>query len=188
MATPSLPDQPASKAALLQELAEARAELYRILGELPEEARRIPKAVGAWSVQELCGHIAAWEDRLLTELQRLTQGDPVADGALLLAEHFCQDASFNRRQAQKRRGWPWREVLNELVWMREETGWTLANLSEAALFQEHRLGGPGEEPLLVSPAQIVRQLIRHDRLHSGEIRRWWEAQGEPPEGRKGARP
>ncbi len=176
MIEPALPDMPSSKAALLEELAQARAELYATLGRLPAEARQIPGAVGAWSVQELCGHIAAWEDRLLTGLQRLTQGDPVRDGALYLAADFCGDALFNRQQARKRRGWPWREVLNELVWMREETGWTLANLPEEALFMAHRLDGPEEAPIRVSPAHIVRQLARHDRQHGEEIRRWWAAQ------------
>ncbi len=179
MAGPIFPAMPTSKAALLEELAQARAELYAILGRLPEEARQMPGAVGPWSVQELCGHIAAWEDRLLTGLQRLTQGDPVRDGALYLAADFCQDALFNRQQARKRHGWPWREALNELVWMREETGWTLANLPEEALFAVHRLGGTEEAPIWVSPAHVVHQLARHDWRHGEEIRRWWASQQAP---------
>lgn len=164
-----------SKQAVIDELVKARNELYKALRSVPEARFREAGTVEQGSIADLCGHISSWENRLLTLIQQISQGDEErAEGADFAGrpEGFCDDPVYNDAQLRKRRRWPWREILNELVWMREETGWTLANMSEATFFRQQAVETDDRGIIHLSPADIVRQLTAHDRQHATEIEDW----------------
>jgi hypothetical protein len=166
-----------SKDALIYELTESRNRLYTVLSALPEESLHRPNAVDGYSIAEICGLISAWEDRLLTAIQQISQGDVahVNDAGILsgagafYADDRPGNQRFNAAQIRKRRRWPWRDLLQELVSTREETGWTLANMPEPILWAEQPVAGEGGSVILLSPADLVRQLINQDRLRADEI-------------------
>jgi hypothetical protein len=164
-----------TKATLVEALVAARDELYAALHAVPEPDLAQPNAVAGMSIQELCGHISAWENRLLTAMQQISQGDArrIGETGFLAQEtDFCNDPEFNRAQQRKRRGWPWRDILSELVWMREETGWTVANMPESDFFAGQPVETVNQGWIQISPADIVRRLTVHDRQHAADIRAW----------------
>lgn len=169
-----------SKQTLVDELTASRRELYTALHDLSEPALAAPNAVGGYSIAGVCGLISAWENCLLTIMQQISQGDACnmqqasvagVEGAFY-ADALFDNAVFNTTQVRRRQQWPWRDVLNELVWMREETGWTLANMPEPVLFTSHPVETNARGLIQLCPADIVRQLITQDRLRAAEIRAW----------------
>lgn len=177
-----------SKAELLADLTAAREELYAVLRRVPEE-RRFLRAegggqcswpAGADSVAGLCGHISAWESRLLTVIQQISQGDVarVADLSLLTpAQPLCDGSqparrSFNLLAGRRRFRWPWHDLMTELVWIREETGATLAILPEGRLFQPFARANEPLLPPMGTIAQVFGFLAGHDRHHTGQIQRF----------------
>lgn len=169
-----------AKNALIDELTESRNTLYTILGALPEESLHRPNAIDGYSIAEICGLISAWESRLLTAIQQISQGDAAkVDDAHILshagafyADDLPGNQRFNAAQIRKRQRWPWRDRLQELVSIREETGWTLANMPEAILWTQQPLVAPDESAILLSPADLVRQLIVQDRRRAQAIHAW----------------
>ena len=168
------------KAQLISELTESRNRLYAALRDVPEANLQAPNAIDGASVAQVCGLISAWENRLLTVVQQISQGDAEkvddADvagmGGAFYADELYDNQIFNQAQRRKRSRWPWREILQELVWTREETGWTLVNMDEATLFTQKRVETEDRGPIDLCPADIVRQLIAQDRLRAEQIRRW----------------
>jgi hypothetical protein len=169
-----------SKNTLIYELTERRNALYTVLGDLPEESLHRPNAIDGYSIAEICGLISAWESRLLTAIQQISQGDAakVDDAGILshagafYADDLPGNQRFNTAQIRKRQRWPWRDLLQELVSTREETGWTLANMPEAILWAQQPLVAQDESAILLSPADLVRQLIVQDRRRAEDIQTW----------------
>ncbi len=64
----------ADKQALVARLTDARNDLLRLVRSVPAERLEAPGAVGDWSVKDVIGHIASWEDRLLTLAQMVLNG------------------------------------------------------------------------------------------------------------------
>jgi hypothetical protein len=170
-----------SKQALIDELKASRNQLYTVLRPIDEAALKEPNAVGGYSVVELCGLISVRENRLLTIMQQVSQGDIIkmdSDDAFDVQVNFCatmasENVTFNAVQARKRQQWPWREILQELVWVREETGWTLANMAESVLFHYRAIDIPEHRHVQLCPADIVRRLIAQDHSCAEAIHHWW---------------
>jgi hypothetical protein len=169
-----------SKESLIEELNSERKALYTVLHGLAEEDLRQPDAAGQYSIAEVCGLISAWESRLLTILQQISQGDPVRprDAEIagrpgdFYADAHADNALFNQTQSRRRSRWPWREILNELIWTREETGWTLANMPEEVCFTKYAVETAEQGAIYLCPADILRQIIAQDRQRAEEIQQW----------------
>jgi hypothetical protein len=55
-------------------MSRSRAATLRLLGAIPEEAIRRPRTQGAWSIQDVLAHIAAWEDEGARRLEAIGRG------------------------------------------------------------------------------------------------------------------
>jgi hypothetical protein len=55
-------------------MAGSRAATLALLASLPDAALRRPRTQGAWSIQEVLGHIAAWETEGTRRLALLARG------------------------------------------------------------------------------------------------------------------
>jgi len=65
-----------TKRDLLEAIRKGRAEFEAALEGLTPEQMTAPGAMGEWSVQDILGHIAMWESRLVTTLYALERGVP----------------------------------------------------------------------------------------------------------------
>ncbi len=107
-----------SKEEILNSLRTGRAELEAALAGLSAEQMLRPGTCGGeWSVKDLMGHIAAWEQHLLADYARLFAGQPVREFAgdeevdRINAATFarCREAPLAEMQAEFARSY--RRVL-----------------------------------------------------------------------------
>jgi uncharacterized damage-inducible protein DinB len=158
------PTGEAGKQALIDRLAVVRNELLAIVRELPGDLLLAPVLDDAWSTKDIIGHIASWENRLLTLAQRLINGEGdkiewIGDDASLQA--------WNRAAYLNKRDWPWDETIRELVLIREELLWNLGWSTPEQLFAEHPL-----ERGAVSAAEMIEGVVEHDVEHTAQLRAW----------------
>lgn len=158
----------ADKQALAARLADARNELLTMVRSLPAERLETPGAVGDWSVKDVIGHIASWEDRLLTLAQAVLNGH-AAKIEWISGDEALQ--AWNHKQYLRKRAWTWDETIRDLALMREEVLWNIGWAEPEQLFQQHSLD-VGE----VSPAALLEGIVEHDREHIAQLRAWIEAE------------
>jgi uncharacterized damage-inducible protein DinB len=157
----------ADKQALVARLTKARDELLRLLRGLPAERLETPAAVGEWSVKDVVGHIASWEDRLLTLAQTVLNGHA---GQIEWIKNDEALQAWNHKQYLRKRAWTWDEIIRDLALMREEVLWNIGWTAPEQLFQQHVL-----ETGSVSPAGMLEGIVEHDQEHIAQLRAWIEA-------------
>ena len=158
----------AAKQALVKRLNAARSGLLRIVRGLPEQQLEAAALQGGWSIKDVVGHIASWEDRLLTlaqmlinreeyKIQWITSGDDV-------------DA-WNRTEYLRKREWSWQETIRNLALVREELLWNLGWATLEELFELHLAAGE-----TASAAGMMEEVIDHDTEHTAQLVAWLNSQ------------
>ena len=167
----------ADKQALVDRLNATRNELLAIVRDLPADLRLAPVLDDEWSTKDMIGHIASWENRLLTLAQMLINGEgdkiewigdseaPRSDS--VVGEDTLQ--AWNRSAYLHKREWTWEEIIRELALIREELLWNLGWSTPEQLFAEHTL-----ERGAVSPGGMIEGVIEHDVEHTDQLRSWLE--------------
>ncbi len=117
---------------LLQRLAEQRRALLRTVEGLSVEQLKEPGAGGpAWSVQDVLGHIAAWERETVEAIRAYLLGE-----APYRMEGFTgitDRDQWNEEAVAQRRNWPVHETLVELGLVRSDLLVQLAELTSTQL-------------------------------------------------------
>jgi hypothetical protein len=72
-------DAPADVHALIERIDEAWRELFAVLDDIPEDRLSDPGVIGAWSLKDLFGHLAFWDEHALAEIERALAGLPRED-------------------------------------------------------------------------------------------------------------
>ncbi len=157
----------ADKQALVARLTGARDELLRLVRSLPADRLETPGVVGAWSVKDVIGHVASWEDRLLTLAQTVLNGH-AAKIEWIKDDEALQ--AWNHKQYLRKRAWTWDETIRDLALMREEVLWNIGWSAPEQLFQQHTLDARS-----VSPAGLLEGIVEHDQEHVAQLRAWIEA-------------
>lgn len=157
----------ADKQTLVTRLNDARNELLALVRSLPAGRLETPGAVGDWSVKDVVGHIASWEDRLLTLAQMLLNGH--GDKIDWISSDEALQA-WNQKQYLRKRAWTWDEIIRDLALMREEVLWNIGWTAPEQLFQQHDLAVGA-----VSPAALLEGIVEHDQEHVAQLRAWIEA-------------
>jgi uncharacterized damage-inducible protein DinB len=118
---------PGPKALLLAALEAAEADFWATAALVPESERETRGVCGAWSLKDLLGHMADWDDHYINLILTML-GEPTD----FWAEEPETDAQ-NDRLYQARRGDPWAKAYAECTgnrrWMLER----LRGLDEATL-------------------------------------------------------
>jgi hypothetical protein len=156
----------ADKQTLITALNHARNELLTWVRSLPAGRLETPGAVGDWSVKDVVGHIASWEDRLLTQAQMLLNGH---GDKIEWADSDDAERDWNHKQYLRKRAWTWDETIRDLALMREEVLWNIGWTTPEQLFQPHGLAVGA-----VSPANLLHDIAEHDQEHLAELRAWAE--------------
>lgn len=103
-------DMPDRKAALLARIEEEWQKLLALTEAMPPEIMERPGAVGSWSVKDLLGHIATWEEESLRALKGLLRGEDVP-----VYPKAAEIRRFNAREVERRRGKTLEEVREEFL-------------------------------------------------------------------------
>lgn len=150
-----------NKQALVERLGDARNDLLRIVRDLPAEQRLAPMRDDGWSAKDIVGHIASWEDRLLTLAQMLINHEE--HKVEWISEAADVDA-WNRREYLRKRDWTWEETIRNLALLREELLWNLGWATPEELFDLHVAAGE-----MVTAADMIEEIIAHDIEHSAQL-------------------
>jgi hypothetical protein len=67
--------------ALLERIEEAWRELFAALDDIPEDRLSGPGVIGDWSLKDLFGHLAFWDEHAVAEIERALAGLSCEDNA-----------------------------------------------------------------------------------------------------------
>lgn len=159
-----------NKQALIDRLGDARNGLLRIVRDLPAGQRLAPVLDEGWSLKDIVGHIASWEDRLLTLAQMLINREERKIQWLNGGEDV--DA-WNYKEHLRKRDWTWEETIRNLALIREELLWNLGWATPQELFDLHVASGA-----TVSAADMMEEVIAHDIEHTAHLQAWLTRQAD----------
>jgi hypothetical protein len=74
-------EAPGDVHALLERIEEAWRELFAALDDIPENQMSQPGVIGDWSMKDLFGHLAFWDEHAVAEIERALAGLPREDNA-----------------------------------------------------------------------------------------------------------
>lgn len=72
-------EAPGDVHALLERIEEAWRELFSALDDIPEDRMSDPGVIGDWSLKDLFGHLAFWDEHAMAEIERALAGLPRED-------------------------------------------------------------------------------------------------------------
>jgi hypothetical protein len=74
-------EAPADVHALLERIDEAWRQLLAALDDIPEDRLSDPGVIGEWSLKDLFGHLAFWDEHAVAEIERAFAELPREDSA-----------------------------------------------------------------------------------------------------------
>src|SRR3954468_20951072 len=74
-------EAPGDVHALLGRIEEAWRQLFAALDDIPEDRLSDPGVIGDWSLKDLFGHLAFWDEHAVVEIERALAGLPREDNA-----------------------------------------------------------------------------------------------------------
>ena len=145
---------------LFARLEVERTKLMESCSGLSDGAINEPGPVGHWSVRDLLGHIATWEEEALKALPVILEGRPLPR----YASTGGIDA-FNAREQDRKRGSTLDELNRDLAATRLRLIAYLANVPETAYAQEGRF-----------LKRLRQDTYRHYHEHADQVSQWRKEQ------------
>ena len=140
-------------------------EFKRSIALVPQDDLDVPGVVGSWSVKDLIGHVATWDQEAVRALRRfLTDRD-----ANVLTTWTDVDG-FNAREADRKKDATLAEHYNELEESHRELVELLSRLAEVELGLsevETRIRVDSYEHYADYKGEILRWLGTSDSTHAG---------------------
>ncbi|HMQ32739.1 MAG TPA: DinB family protein [Chloroflexaceae bacterium] len=93
---------------------------------LDDAALTEPGVVGDWSIKDLLGHTAAWEQQAIRHIEQWLRDERITRVAGLEVDRF------NAAEGERRRGWPLAEAREEHAATRQRLLAAVASLPEVA--------------------------------------------------------
>ena len=149
------------KERLFQRIDAAWQELQDAIAGLSEESMLAPGAIGEWSVRDLLGHVATWEEEALKALPVIVEGGKLPR----YASHGGIDA-FNARQQEAKRHFSLQRLLQEMNATHQRLLALVDRVPESAYATEGRF-----------LRRLRLDAISHWRGHAQDVRRWRASQG-----------
>jgi len=151
-----------TKEDMLAKLAESRRDLHRAIQGLSGEEMTQVQVEGVWTIKDVLGHIASWEEISLEPLRRYVDGGPfeveVIEDYLILNEEL----------AARKQDVPLDVILDELDAIRQELVATVSELS-AEQWEQRVLFPWGDEGAV---AEMLDELYQHELEHVHAIQQW----------------
>ena len=142
---------------LLHRLTLERATLFHAVEFMPEEDVTRRPVIGEWSVKDVLGHVASWDDEFARRIERFARGEhPGVLGVSIDA--------WNAEQAQKKWDWTIAQAMEDVVATRRR----LLNLVNSLPDDVFLRSGP---PPMTDPyvPRLLNVLAEHDREHWDDL-------------------
>jgi hypothetical protein len=151
-----------TKEETLARLAESRWALHQAIEGLSEEEMTQVQVEGVWTVKDVLGHIASWEETCLEPLRRYADGGPFE---VKVIEDYL---TWNDKQAIRKRDIPLDVILDELATIRQGLVEAASRLSAGQWKQRVPFSWGGEGTI----AEVLDVFYRHELGHVRSIQRW----------------
>jgi len=151
-----------TKEETLARLAESRQTLHQAIEGLSEEEMTQPQVEGVWTVKDVLGHIASWEETCLEPLQRYADGGPFE---VQVIEDYM---AWNDEQAARKRDVPLDAILDELATIRQGLVEAASRLSAGQWKQRVPFSWGGRGTI----AEVLDVFYQHELEHVRTIERW----------------
>jgi uncharacterized damage-inducible protein DinB len=151
-----------TKEEALARLAESRRALHQALDGLSEEEMTQVQVEGVWTIKDVLGHIASWEETCLEPLQRYADGGPFE--VQVIANYLA----WNDEQAARKRDVPLDDILGELATFRQGLVEAVNRLSAGQWEQRVPFSWGGEGTI----AEVLEVLHEHEMEHVRHIQQW----------------
>ena len=162
-----------TKTELIEALELNRDELIRALSDLGETEIVAPRVVGEWSVKDVVGHIAYWEQVIHDHVR-----EAFAEGRPRPASISETDDAINARESAKRSQWKWTRVRAEFENARRALVERVERLSESELGFQVPSPWRGEDRFYSVSQMIEEDAIGHCREHTQQILAWKQNRAE----------
>lgn len=149
-------------------MTRSRAATLALLRRLPEEVLGQPRTQGAWSIQGVLAHIAAWETEGTHRLELIARGRGTR---IRFFDTMAEVDRFNARAVAATRRTSLPGLLRRLARTRTGLVAALRRLPPRAL------ADPTHELPVV--AWLREFAWTHEQAHRQEIREWWRAHRPP---------
>jgi len=117
-------DETPSKADLLTALADAQAQFDAAIAGLDDAALVEPGVVGEWSIKDLIGHVAAWEQLVIESAEQWRTGEAIPTPTWTSADEF------NARDAARKSDWTLDAVRADAAETRHRLQAVLAQITD----------------------------------------------------------
>ncbi len=151
-----------TKEDMLAKLAESRRDLHRATQGLSGEEMTQVQVEGVWTIKDVLGHIASWEEICLEPLRRYADGDPFK------VEAIKDYLNVNEELVTRKQNTPLDAILDELDAIRQELAATASKLS-AEQWEQRVLFPWGDEGAV---AEMLDELYQHELEHVHAIQQW----------------
>jgi uncharacterized damage-inducible protein DinB len=151
-----------TKEETLARLAESRRVLHQAIEGLSEEEMTRIQVEGVWTVKDVLGHIASWEETCLEPLQRHADGGPFK---VQVIEDYL---TWNDEQAARKRDVPLDAILDELANVRQGLVEAASRLSAGQWKQRVPFSWGGRGTI----AEVLDVFYQHELGHVRHIQRW----------------
>lgn len=142
-------------------LKAARQEFITLVDRVPSDERAEKLVLGDWTLKDLVGHLADWENLIVDGLRQL-----LLDQTPKFAVTISDFAAFDEAQVQARRSQPWRPVWQDFNRSRKMLDDVFQQFPE--LFLSHTLVTPWGKEM---PAYFWLTIcFGHDHEHAGHLR------------------
>ncbi len=147
-------------------LRSARKELLESLGGISEEDMVRPNAVVKWSLKDLLGHIAAWDEEILRVIQAYAmQPEPHYSYSISDRNDF---AVWNAEQVELRKNNTLPQIRSEFDNARRDLIQIVEGVTDQVLMRPKRT--PWDE--LRTGLELLDEEAAHDLEHAKDIRSW----------------
>jgi uncharacterized damage-inducible protein DinB len=151
-----------TKEDMLAKLAKSRRDLLRATQGLSEEEMTQVQVEGVWTIKDILGHIASWEEICLKPLR------PYAGGAPFQVEATEDYSSLNKVLVARKQDTPLAVIHDELDAIRKELMATASKLSAEQWEQSVLFPWGDEGPV----AEMLDELYQHELEHVHAIQQW----------------
>jgi uncharacterized damage-inducible protein DinB len=151
-----------TKEEALARLAESRQALHQAIEGLSDEEMTQIQVEGVWTIKDVLGHIASWEETCLEPLRRYADGGPFE---VKVIEDYL---AWNDEQATRKQDVPLDAILDELATVRQELIEAASKLSAEQWKQIVPFSWGGEGTI----AEVLEVFYRHELGHVHNIRQW----------------
>ena len=156
------------KCVLLAALEAGREGLLTASALIPPRDRTLRLVCGVWTLKDLLGHLADWEQVGVEGLRLM------ARGRTLSMEHVDDIDAWNREHAEARREQPWSKVWSDLHETRRALVKALEPMVQGDLSRLYQFPWGPEG----TAYQWVAAFVEHDREHAQGLREVLGARGD----------